>query len=464
MKASEQHTRNAALGRPGLLLGPLGPMAPGRAGESAPAELASGVQAMVAQLLCRGDQLACVSEAVDCLRLLWDVRVAHLWLPVPGGWRSLPTHRGAVPELASPNVAEALSVAATSAQRLDWPSAPHQLDSAPGEALASATFQPVVHQDHLHGVLSLHFVPSRGFPTADGALLVALVRQLGSALALADASTEGRAAMQALVHEAQQHASMRLAAEEAKAALQAKVARLKREDQVKTDFLANLSHELRSPLTTIIGYGSMLEDEVVGPLAPEQGLMVRRMLTAADAITWLVEDLLDLSRLRAGNFRLEPRSSQLADLLMELAAALGPMVDRAQVRLNLEVPQALPPIVVDPRRIGQALRNLLTNAIKHAPKGSVVTVRLVGTALGQRLEVQDQGPGVPLADQQAIFEPYRQLGPAGQGEGGLGLGLAITKRLVQAHGGQVGLCPKQSDGACFYIELPLRPPEATDQA
>lgn len=464
MTRPEPQSTEGKLPQPGVMWGPLGAMWRGRCGEVAPTELAAGVQALVAQSLDRLPGVDGLAEAADCIRLLWDVRMAHIWLPRGKGWESLPLHRGVEGDVAEPGVAEALSVAAAGPQRLEWPAAPHHLASTRGEVLGSAAFQPLVHQQEVVGVLSLHFLPARGFPSADAPLLVAVGRQLGVALALLAAQEESRQALASLMHETEQHALMRHAAGEAQKHLKEQVARLKHEDQVKTDFFARLSHELRSPLTTITGYGSMLDDGALGGhLLPEQGLAVRRMLSAADALSWLVEDLMDLARLRSGTFQLALKETHLAEILLEQGAGMAPLLDRSGLRLRVELGEPQPSLWVDPRRIAQALRNLLTNAVKHAPHGSVVTLRLKGEGGLQRMEVSDLGPGVPEAEREAIFLPYRQLGPTGQGESGLGLGLAIARRIVTAHQGRVGLCPHTEVGACFFIELPELAPRQEGQ-
>ena len=234
----------------------------------------------------------------------------------------------------------------------------------------------------------------------------------------------------------------------------------------KGEFLAAMSHEVRTPLNTIVGMSEQLCAELAAGPPAEWAGAVR---TAARTMLRLVNDLLDLSRLEAGGQELVPSAVAVAAELEWLGQILGPQASSAGVTIDLSAAEDLPPVLwLDEGRFRQILLNLASNGLKFTPRGGRVQVRLERSesAAGPELvlEVKDTGIGIPPEEHARIFQPYVQaLGaPTVQGTQGAGLGLAIVRQLVDLMGGAISLQSRPGSGAVFRVLLPLRePPGAT---
>jgi signal transduction histidine kinase len=235
------------------------------------------------------------------------------------------------------------------------------------------------------------------------------------------------------------------------------IERLHQADRVKDEFLSVISHELRTPLNFITGFASILDDEVDGPLNPLQHLHLGKILSGADRMLHLVNDLLDFAKLQAGKFDLSPRPTVYAPLLEDVAASLRPLADHKQVAIEVDADVPGEP-VVDETRVVQVLTNLVTNAIKFTGAGGRVRLSArieEGTLL---TEVADTGVGIAEADIPKLFSRFRQLDMSATREAsGTGLGLAISKALVEAHGGTIGVRSRPGEGSTFWFRLPLEP-------
>lgn len=222
-------------------------------------------------------------------------------------------------------------------------------------------------------------------------------------------------------------------------------------DRFKDELLAVVSHELRTPLTAIRGALGLLQS---GRLTPERtDRMLTLALSNADRMTRLLQDFLDLERLRLGHFELELGAAAIADLLAEAAAAVQVMADAAAVTV------AVYPVDgearVDRDRIIQALVNLLTNAIKFSESGTVVELRAERDAEGTRFIVKDNGRGIPSHKLDLIYEPFRQVDQSDSREkGGVGIGLTIMHSIIQLHRGSVQVESEVGRGSTFTIMLP----------
>lgn len=225
-------------------------------------------------------------------------------------------------------------------------------------------------------------------------------------------------------------------------------------DQYKDDFLAVLSHELRTPLNFITGFGSILEDELSGPLNPTQREQVGKILQGADRMTRLVNDLLELTRLRAGAFTLHPSESELDPLIHSVVAHFTPLAQERELVLAVEsCPQLR--LSMDVERIHTVIYNLVDNAVKFSRPGGLVTIRSEANPTGVRVEVTDTGPGIAPAHQELLFEPFRQLDMSStRPAGGTGVGLTIARALIQAHGGTMGITSHLDAGSTFWFQLP----------
>jgi PAS domain S-box-containing protein len=233
-------------------------------------------------------------------------------------------------------------------------------------------------------------------------------------------------------------------------------------DRLKSSFVNSVTHELRTPLTSIMGYAEFLEDEVAGALNPDQHAFVTQIQRGAGRLGNLVDDLLDFARLQSGAFKLLIREVDLAEKLAETLDALYPQAQEAQVALGHELCADLPAFRGDPERIGQVLTNLIGNAIKFTPPGGHVDVAASVSDGAIRVEVRDTGIGISPQHQAKLFQKFFQIDPSTTREkGGAGLGLSISKALVEAHGGQIGVTSVLGEGSCFWFSLPIEVPFCT---
>ena len=236
--------------------------------------------------------------------------------------------------------------------------------------------------------------------------------------------------------------------------------RLKELDRLKSQFLANMSHELRTPLNAIIGFSELISDGLAGPTTAEQSDYLRNINTSGRHLLELINDILDLSKIQAGRMTLDRQRLTVASLVAEVQAIITPLTARKQQQFNLQIAPNLPPIEADPLRLKQVLINLLGNASKFTPEGGQVTLNI--TRLDPQLllfSVTDTGRGIPLAEQSAIFEEFRQSQDAADREEGTGLGLAIAQRLIDLHGGRIWVesAGRPGLGSTFYFTLPTQP-------
>lgn len=231
---------------------------------------------------------------------------------------------------------------------------------------------------------------------------------------------------------------------------------LRRLDTMKDEFLSIISHELRTPINAIMGFGSVLDDELVGALNPEQHRYLQKMLTGSDHLLSLVDELLDLSRIQAGQLHLERAPVDLRALIEQSLAGLAPLAEQKRLHLESHLPEGLPTAMVDGRRLNQVLINLISNAIKFTPEEGTITVRAGLDGHGLRVEVGDTGIGITDADMTRLFQRFNQVDTSYiRKSGGVGLGLAISKGLVEAHGGEIGVRSEPGRGSTFWFTLPI---------
>jgi len=230
-------------------------------------------------------------------------------------------------------------------------------------------------------------------------------------------------------------------------------------DRQRQSFVSSVSHELRTPLTSIKGYTEFLDEELAGPLTPQQRQFVTQIALGIERLQLLVDDLLDLARLEAGTFRLRLTHEDLAAKVGETVESVQLSAGASHLVLRFEPPAEPIPLNFDEQRIGQVLLNLIGNAIKFTPGGGSVAVRLCRLGDRARVEVSDTGPGISPEDQPKLFVRYGQL-ERGRAQGGTGLGLAISKALVEAHGGEIGVESALGQGSTFWFTLPVTPSES----
>jgi signal transduction histidine kinase len=226
-------------------------------------------------------------------------------------------------------------------------------------------------------------------------------------------------------------------------------------DRLKSEFLAVVSHELQTPLTAIKGALELVFDDDTGQLSRVQRRFLETIERNSARLVGLVGDLLDLSRLEAGRVELESQPLDTPSLVRGALAGVTNLFEMRGTVVRVDVPDSVPPILGDRRRVEQILTNLLANAAKYAPGGGVVEVAASSVNGHVALSVADNGPGVPVSERDIVFDKfYRGRDAARRGEAGSGLGLAIVKSLVDLHGGTVRVEDSFPRGARFVVELP----------
>jgi len=250
---------------------------------------------------------------------------------------------------------------------------------------------------------------------------------------------------------------------------------IRRLEEVRRDFIANLSHELKTPLTAIRGYAETLLEECGGdpagrPSSPESRKSLEVIFRRASEMSHLTENLLNLSRIESGKEDLSLESVALRPFVASLLERFSAQARVKRIELASEIPESAPPLSADPHKLNQILSNLVDNAVKYTQEGGRIWVRasapslpspLKGERVGVRgnnevqIEVEDNGPGIPLEDRERIFERFYRVDKArSRGTGGAGLGLAIVKHLVELHGGRVEVQSEVGRGSSFQIFLP----------
>jgi two-component system sensor histidine kinase KdpD len=239
--------------------------------------------------------------------------------------------------------------------------------------------------------------------------------------------------------------------------------RLRVERVDRDELLAVVSHELRTPVTVIHGYLRLLLSEEVGPLAEEPRRFVAESAKACQRLDAMIENLLRAPRASAGDAVLEVSTGSLSETVASVAGLLEPLLARHGMRIEVAIPVDADRARFDRQRVEQVLTNLVGNAIKYAPEGEVVaisarrTVAPAGPDGRERpfvaVSVSDAGPGIAEADRERIFDAYVQAGD-GSRVGGLGLGLAVCRRLVESHGGSISVENRAEGGSRFEFTLP----------
>lgn len=225
-------------------------------------------------------------------------------------------------------------------------------------------------------------------------------------------------------------------------------------DNAKSEFLSIASHELRTPLTSIKGSLALLEGGVMGDVNSETKSLLSIALSETDRLIRLINELLDLAKIEAGQFPLQPDWIDANSIVERTADGLHGLADSAHVKLVCETAAALE-VYADADKIQQVVTNLASNAIKFSPADANVFLRIIEAGDQLRFEIQDEGSGIAPKDQELIFEKFRQAtsveNPLVKGTG---LGLAIVKAIVQQHGGDVGVKSSPGKGSTFYFHLP----------
>jgi signal transduction histidine kinase len=234
--------------------------------------------------------------------------------------------------------------------------------------------------------------------------------------------------------------------------------RLENELKLKTDFTAMLVHDLRNPLQCIIGYTELLEDETA-PAGIHQ--FTDRIKMSSSQMLQLVNDMLDISKFEAGKMVIHPKPTNLVDIIKDNIRLMAPLLAKKHNRFELHLDQ-LPSMELDPVRISQVISNLLANAVKFSPKGGVITVTAKMTHENekqfQEVSVADEGAGIDPGKQAFIFSQYAQIDHKSEipaNAKGTGLGLAVSRLIIESHQGTIGYKTAEPTGSIFYFRIPL---------
>jgi two-component system, OmpR family, sensor histidine kinase KdpD len=229
-----------------------------------------------------------------------------------------------------------------------------------------------------------------------------------------------------------------------------------RANDIKTEFLAMISHELRTPLTSIIGFTTtLLADDVVWE-PDEQRDFIQTIQQEADRLQELIDHLLDLSRLEAGMLPISLGSHSLHEIIEDVLPQFHSLIDGQSISMHF--PTNLPPVYADAKRIAQVLVNLVRNASTYAPKGTEISISASVRTGFMQINVKDQGPGIPPVEHRKVFKAFqRGLNLENGPTKGAGLGLAICKGLVEAHGGRIWIKKKNTSGTTISFTIPLVP-------
>ncbi|MFT7695293.1 MAG: two-component system sensor histidine kinase ChiS, partial [Candidatus Latescibacterota bacterium] len=253
-----------------------------------------------------------------------------------------------------------------------------------------------------------------------------------------------------------QRRQMRLrVAEERSAVLEQANEKLREADQLKSDFVAHVSHELRTPLTAIKGAVGNMLDGITGEYDERQTRYLNRLENNADQLSALIEDLLDLSRIEAGQLRLMPENVDMAAVCRSVLEGLMGLAERRGIALRMAEVSGAVEVVADADRVRQVLVNLLGNALKFTPSGGEVVLGVERVEAEVRVWVRDTGEGIPAAELGRVFEKFHQArNGLEQGVRGAGIGLSIARQLVELHGGRIWVESEEGMGSTFIFALP----------
>jgi len=241
--------------------------------------------------------------------------------------------------------------------------------------------------------------------------------------------------------------------------IQDKSRQLESANRHKSEFLANMSHELRTPLNAIIGFSEVLLQGIFGDVNEKQREYLQDVLGSGQHLLSLINDILDLSKIEAGRMDLDISTFMVRDALDSGLMIVRERAARHGIQLSTTIAPDVGAIEADERKVKQVLYNLLSNAVKFTPDGGRVEVGVRTENDEVRIEVRDTGIGIAPEDQWRIFEEFRQVGRERSREG-TGLGLTLTKRFVELHGGRISVESKPGQGSTFAFTLPVRRPAA----
>jgi len=227
-------------------------------------------------------------------------------------------------------------------------------------------------------------------------------------------------------------------------------------NQLKADFIANISHELRTPMTHIVGYIDLLADDTFGPLTKEQRGAMDTLRNASQRLNDLIDDLIQYSDSSRGGISLNLQAVSIRDCVQDTLSRLTAKSQKGNVRIEVHLPPDLPPVRADGRKISWVIFQLVDNGIKFTPSGGKVGIRAGRSAERVWLTVEDNGIGIPAQRMGELFTPFHQLdGSATRRHGGTGMGLHLSRQIVDAHGSKLTIQSKEGSGTQLMFDLPI---------
>ncbi len=242
---------------------------------------------------------------------------------------------------------------------------------------------------------------------------------------------------------------------EALAQLDEKGRQLEAASRHKSEFLANMSHELRTPLNAILGFSQVLQQKLFGDLNAKQEEYLEDIHSSGNHLLSLINDVLDLSKVEAGQIELEPAPFSLREALERGVVMVRERATQSGIQLGLRLDPEVEVVTGDERRIRQVIFNLLSNAVKFTPAGGRIDVASARVGGHVEIAVSDTGPGIAPEDLERIFEEFQQTEAGIRQREGTGLGLALSKRLVELHGGRIWVESRSGKGSRFVFTLPI---------
>jgi signal transduction histidine kinase len=316
---------------------------------------------------------------------------------------------------------------------------PHWSEGMIAAGLKSAAIVPVWANGELRGVLGLAWPGNRVFDEDERAFVLTLGVMCAQAI------------MRAHLRDAERHA--RDDADDAR-----RVAELA--NKSKADFVATISHELRTPMNAVIGYTSLLADEIYGPVTDQQREHIGRVRASGNHLMGLIEDLLSFARIEAGHETVNTEPVLLHDVVEQSLMLVRPLAQAKGLGVKVQLPPESVTLYTDGRKLRQILINLLANAVKYSPAGEISLVILADRTEAEvrfRFEVADQGIGMTQAQQDRAFEPFWQANTGHTSTGGSGLGLSVARNLARLLGGDLVIAASEPGrGTTFVMTLPVR--------
>ena len=371
------------------------------------------------------------------------------------GWVAQHGEPLAIPESSTGDVVRLFPELDERGEPVDIPDLPQVPQFVPGQSarrIGSLLCLPLVIDNEVVGVVNMSHPRERAFQPEDQQLMTIVTDQVAIALSnvqIFDDLQQLNVVLEDEVEKAtaelrRTNVELQLANEEIQAA-----------SQMKSQFLAHMSHELRTPLNAIIGFSEILEDETFGSVNDRQKRYIQNILKSSRHLLELINDILDLTKVEAGKMELVQTEFILAECLGQSIDVVDPLASSKSIEVVQEITPSIGIVNADEGRIKQIFLNLLSNAIKFTPEEGTVTVTVVEKDSVIEISVSDTGIGIKKEYQDLIFSEFRQVEETyARRYEGTGLGLALTKRLVELHSGRIWVESEEGKGSTFYFTLP----------